>query len=330
MKLFTKSLQVLLIVVAMQQFVFSQTCPTSSISAGTNTTICSGQCANLTASVATLSTTTSYSVAATTYSPYTFAGGAPAIGNIDDVWGNAINIGFNFCFFGNTFNQLVIGSNGEITFNTAIANGAESFAVNNVLPNLIEHQPNSICGAYRDIDPSVGVGSTVTYYTAGTAPCRRFVANWTNVPLYSCNNPTSTFQIVLYEKSNIIDVYIQNSTACMAWQSGKGLVGIQDGTGTTAVAPPGRNVLTPWTATNEGWRFTPAGAPTYTVNWAGPSGFTATGLTAAPCPTTTSTYTATLNESNCAGTISTYTSAVQVSVTPTSNNHSYCKSNVYL
>jgi hypothetical protein len=72
-----------------------------------------------------------------------------------------IPIGFNFCYFGNTFNQLLIGSNGEITFNTAVANGGENYQVTAVLPNLVEHQPNTICGAYRDIDPSVGVGSTL-------------------------------------------------------------------------------------------------------------------------------------------------------------------------
>ncbi|MBC7695450.1 MAG: hypothetical protein H7141_08410, partial [Burkholderiales bacterium] len=318
MKFFFKSFKVLLIVAFMQQVGISQTCPpTSSITAGSNTTICSGNCASLTASVSALNTSSTYSVGATAFTPQPFFGGAPAIGNIDDVWGAAINIGFNFCYFGNTFNQLVIGSNGEITFNLAAANGSEFFTVNTVLPNLVEHQPNTICGAYRDIDPSIGFGSTVTYYSVGVAPCRRFVANWTNVPLYSCNNPTSTFQIVLYERSNIIDIYIQNSTACLAWQNGKGLVGIQDGTGTTAVTPPGRNILTPWTAINEAWRFTPTGAPTYTVNWAGPAGFTATGLTAAPCPTATSNYTATMTESNCGGTTSTFSSAVQVSVTPT-------------
>ncbi|MDF2447703.1 MAG: hypothetical protein K0R26_207 [Bacteroidota bacterium] len=316
MKSLKKFLQVTVLIALFHNSASSQTCITSSITAGSNTTICTGQCATLTASVNVINSSTSYSVGSTPYLPQSFSGGVPAIGNIDDVWGNVINIGFDFCFFGNTFNQLVIGSNGEITFNTAVANGAESFAVNNVLPNLTEHQPNSICGAYRDIDPSVGIGSTVTYYTTGVAPCRQFVANWNNVPLYSCNNPTSTFQVILYEKTNIIDVFIQNSSACMAWQNGRGLIGIQNGTGTTAVSPPGRNVLTPWTSVNEAWRFTPTGAPTYTVNWTGPNGFSSTGLTATPCPTATSTYTATLNEVNCAGTINSFTSAVQVSVTP--------------
>ncbi len=250
MKFFIKSLQVLLLVVFVQQAAVSQTCPTSSISAGSNTTICSGNCASLAATISTLNTTSSYSVAATPYTPFPYGVGTTAIPNVDDVWSSAINIGFNFCYFGNTFNQLLIGSNGEITFNTAFASGGENYQVTTLLPNLVEHQPNTICGVYRDIDPSVGVGSTVTYTTTGTAPCRRFIANWTTVPLYSCNTTTTTFQVVLYEKSNIIDVYIQSSPGTCAWQGGAGLIGIQNALGTIAVTPPGRNVLTAWTATN--------------------------------------------------------------------------------
>ncbi|MES2566145.1 MAG: gliding motility-associated C-terminal domain-containing protein [Bacteroidota bacterium] len=317
MKFLPKSLQVLLLVAIIHQFGFSQTCPTSSISAGSNTTICSGQCASLAASITALRTTSTYSVAATAYTPFSYTGGATAIPNTDDVWSTAINIGFNFCYFGNTFNQVLVGSNGEVTFDITKANGSEDYRVNTVLPNLIEHEPNTICGGYRDIDPSVGIGSTVTYTTSGVAPCRRFIASWSTVPLYNCNGTTTTFQVVLYETSNMIDIYLQSSPGTCAWQGGRGLIGIQNGTGTTAVAPPGRNVLTAWTATNEAWRFTPTGAPTFTVSWAGPSGFIASGLTAAPCPTATSNYTATLNESKCDGSLASYTSVVQVSVTPT-------------
>ena len=41
----------------------------------------------------------------------------------DDSWSAAVPIGFNFNFYGNTYNQCVIGSNGVVSFNTANANG---------------------------------------------------------------------------------------------------------------------------------------------------------------------------------------------------------------
>lgn len=319
MNFFIKSLQVLLAVVLLQQIGKSQTCISINAQAGTgaSTTICSGQCATLTSTLIPVLATTSYSVGSIPYAPLSYTNGTTAIPNIDDVWSASVNIGFNFCYFGNTFNQLLIGSNGEITFDLTAAGGSEFRDVTSVLPNLIEHHPNTICGPYRDTDPSSGVGSTVTYFVSGVAPCRTFVANWSNVPLFSCINPTSTYQIILYEGTNIIDVNIQNSSACSSWQNGRGLIGIQDATGTVAVAPAGRNVLTAWSATNESWRFKPTGVPNYTVTWSGPDSFTATGLVAVPCPTATSNYTATMNVSDCSGSLSTFTSAVQVSVTPT-------------
>lgn len=319
MNIISKVFACLLILTLSQQTLSAQTCPSidAQVGTGASTTICSGQCANLTATLVPVLATTSYSVGSITYSPYPFSGGTAAIGNIDDLWSSAINIGFNFCYFGNTFNQVLIGSNGEITFDVSVANSAENFATTTVLPNLTEHVGNSICVAYRDIDPSSGASSSVFTYTTGVAPCRKFVAYWSNVPLFQCNTPASTFQIVLHEGTNIIETYVQNSTACASWQSGRGLMGIQDATSTTAVAPSGRNVLTAWTATNEAWRYVPTGAPTYTVNWLGSDGFTASGLTAAPCPTATSTYTATMDVSDCTGAVTSFTSSVQVSVTPT-------------
>ncbi|MES2762886.1 MAG: gliding motility-associated C-terminal domain-containing protein [Bacteroidota bacterium] len=317
-KIVTKFFQILAFVASAQQIGFSQTCPSVNAQAGTgaSTTICSGSCANLSATVVPVNATNTYTVGSIPYTPFPFSGGTPAISNIvDDVWSSPINIGFNFCYFGTTFNQLLVGANGEITFNITTP-ATESWSISATLPNLIDHPGNTICAPYRDIDPS-DVGSSVNYYVTGTAPCRRFVAYWNNAPLLSCVNPKSTFQIVLYEGTNIIETHILNSSGTCPWQGGKGLIGIQNATGTTAVAPAGRNVLTAWSATSESWRFTPTGTPNYTVNWSGPNGFTATGLTAAPCPTATSNYTATMNVANCGGGSTAFTSVVQVSVTPT-------------
>lgn len=318
MKLISKVILIVFIACYSSISIKAQTCPSIDATAGTgaSTTICTGSCANITASVVPVNSTTSYSVSATSYSPFPFSGGTNATGGVDDVWSPAVNIGFNFCYFGNTFNQLIIGSNGEISFDLSFAAGPENFLINSILPNVTDHPGNTICAAFRDIDPSSGATSNIAYYTTGTAPCRKFVAYWTNVPLFQCNTPESSFQIVLHETTNIIEVFVGNSTSCGLWQSGKGLMGIQNATGTAVVVPPGRNVLTPWSASNEAWRYTPSGANTFTVNWSGPGGFTATGLTAAVCPTTTSTYTASMNVSNCSGGTTTFTSAVQVSVTP--------------
>ena len=41
----------------------------------------------------------------------------------DDSYSAPVNIGFNFDFYGNTYNQLTIGSNCILSFDLALANG---------------------------------------------------------------------------------------------------------------------------------------------------------------------------------------------------------------
>jgi gliding motility-associated-like protein len=319
--LITKVFRILTIVAFSQQIAFSQTCPSVNAQAGTgaSTTICLGQCANLTASVIPVKATTTYSVGSLTYAALPFSGGV-TLPSVDDVWSDSLNIGFNFCYFGTTYNKLVVGSNGEINFNKMLANGFNNYNVSTTLPNTIDLPGNSICGIFKDIDLSAG--GVARTYTTGVAPCRKFVAYWDNVPLYqgpgdNCGTILNTFQIVLHEGTNYIDVNVETTAPCgLGGNTDRGIIGIQNAAGTTAFAPAGRNVLTAWSATNESWRFTPNGAPTFTVNWSGPAGFTATGLTATPCPTATSNYTATMNVANCDGSITPFTSVVQVSVAP--------------
>jgi hypothetical protein len=109
---------------------------------------------------------------------------------------------------------------------------------------------------------------------------------------------------VLHEATNIIDIYIQNKQTCLAWNGGYAIEGIQNATGTAAFVVPGRNFPTNWTATNDGKRFMPNGAPNYTVQWLDPSN-TVIANTAATvvCPVVSGTYTAILTNTTCSGPI---------------------------
>jgi gliding motility-associated-like protein len=320
-----KNLYTFILLVVVSYNLFSQgapACPAINVGGGTNT--CPGQCVPLTASVVTTNQTTSYNVATIPYSPYPFVGTA-VLNGIDDHWADSAAIGFNFCYFGNTYSQMCIGSNGEITFdlnngnpNSAYPSLYNGYTINSALPNTTDLPGNTICGAFRDIDPSVG--GDIFYQYIGVAPCRALVVSWVDVPLFSAScqsgGMNSTFQIVLYENTNYIDVYLQNSTSCTAWNGGYGIIGIQDAAGATAVVPGGRNYPSTWTATNEAWRFSPSGVPSYTVTWTDPAGVIGTGLNVNACPLVTTTYTATMVLQNCAGPPITYSSTTTVSVTP--------------
>lgn len=288
-------------------------CP--AVNAGPDQSICPGQCVNLSATIQGPHATTSYSGAAIPYSPYSYTTGTPVLVNIDDVWTSTIAMPFCFEFFGNTYNSLVIGSNGLISFSTATY--ASAFCQwSFTLPIPTNTEPmNSIMAPYHDIDPSIGSTSDTRYNTYGTAPCREFVVSWYNIPMFSssCNSQLASQQIVLHENTNIIDIYIGNKPLCASWNGGRATEGIQNINGTAAFFVPGRNA-SQWTASNDGYRFTPNGAAQYTLSWTGPSGPLGSANPLTVCPSVTSTYTATVVNTTCAGNV-TVTDQVTVNTT---------------
>lgn len=317
-----KRLLLYIIVLLSFKNVFSQGAPACpNVTTGATQTVCAGGCANLTSTLVTNYQTTNYSVASIPYSPYPYTGTSILV-NTDDVWSAVENIGFNFCYFGNSYSQCLVGSNGQICFDLTNASGYDGYSVTTPLPSTTNMPGNIISAAFRDIDPVLG-GNTY-YEIGGVAPCRYAVISWVNIPLFDNQNdgtstcdgdPNSTFQCVLYENTNFIDVYIGNSFSCPAWETGYGIVGIQNAAASVAICPPGRN-CSAWTANNEAWRFTPIGAPAYTFNWAGPTGNLGTAQTTTVCPTTSSTYTATMVITDCDGSTFTTTATQQIDVTP--------------
>lgn len=239
----------------------------------------------LTADVFETGATTSYAVQGIPFNPpYDFNTGTQFSINTDDVWSGLINLPFNFCFFGQNYTQCVVGSNGLMSFNAGYAGGICPWQFNATCPSAAL-PINSIYGVYHDIDPNV-CGSA-RYAILGAAPCRVFVVNFSEVCHFSaaCNNLRSTTQIVLYETTNVIEVYVQDKPTCNSWNSGNALIGIQNAAGNLGYVPPGRQTG-PWTASNEAWRFTPNGVPNFEVFWYDQSsGLIGTGLTVDVCPT---------------------------------------------
>ena len=54
----------------------------------------------------------------------------------DDLHGGVIDMGFDFQFYGNTYNQVVLASNNYLTFNTASANTYSDWTINEAVPSL--------------------------------------------------------------------------------------------------------------------------------------------------------------------------------------------------
>jgi hypothetical protein len=271
-------------------------CP--AINAGPDQNLdCNNNCTTLTATPFPTGATTSYAVSSIPYSPpYPFNQGTQLFIGIDDIYSALLPLPFPFCFYGNTYNNIVVGTNGLISFNAAYANQFCPWAFTQNVPNAALPL-NAVFGVYQDIDPSVC--GQIRYTVQGQAPCRNFVVNFNQVCHFSCTFLQTTTQIVLYETTNVIEVYVQNKPLCPTWNGGRSIIGIQNATGAQGLAAPGRNSTPVWSANNEAWRFSPNGAPAYTVEWFEGGNLIGTGNSIGVCVTSPTLYTATVTYDGC-------------------------------
>lgn len=226
---------------------------------------------------------TGYNVYSIPYAPpFPFDAGTKIFINQDDVWGNIIQLPFKFCFFENTYNQAVVGANGLISFNKYVANqssgwsltGKKNIPDKNFKGTNGSDWSNAIYGAFEDIDPrkitSQKTNGGIRYGVLGSYPCRTLTVSWNKVPNFDCQSGSKywdSFQIVLYEGTNVIDVYVNHKSRCASWNLGRGIIGIQNKDCTKAIAAPNRNTTDSWTADKEAWRFVPISTPQYTITY---------------------------------------------------------------
>lgn len=265
---------------------------------------------------------------------------------IDDVFETVPNpIGFTFNFYGNPYTQCLIGPNGNICFDLTQAGMFTNWMITApLLGNATVY--NTICGPWCDID--IVFGGTITYSTDGVAPNRKFVVTYCHDAMYNptdCPGQYTTSQVIMYESTNIIEVHITHKTICTSWNGGYAIVGVQNATGTSATAAPGRDFPTTWTGIDEGWRFTPhdtGTGPYYLVSsiayapvpfdsssiyWydATTNTYLGTGATIHVCPRSLTTYKA--GALGCADTsfgFYTVTPGGLITMTTSFNNPSYC------
>lgn len=105
------------------------------VSAGNDTTVsCLQTCLDLKARIPDLRTTETYQTVSIPYAPYAYVtpgGTTDPLVDADDHFSDSFFLPFPFCFFGNTYTKLVVGSNGVLTFDVLTnAKTDESFVIN--------------------------------------------------------------------------------------------------------------------------------------------------------------------------------------------------------
>jgi hypothetical protein len=142
----------------------------------------------------------------------------------DNLSGN-IPIGFTFNYCGVDYTQLKACTNGFLSFNTPTTN-----QWTNTLANLTA---NSIKPALLPLwDDLGGTGGTASYVTTGTAPNRKFTIQFKNWQWYVGNNNTISFQVMLYETTNVIEYQYKQESGALGGFSESATIGIADGTAT--------------------------------------------------------------------------------------------------
>lgn len=209
--------------------------------------------------------TTAYTYSPIAYNPDPYNQGTLVPLIDEEITQIPIDIGFSFCYQGTTYNSIYICSNNWVGFSP---NQTPTWLTVSV-PDASGAAPqNAILAPWQDINPVLG--GEVRYAVYGTAPFRRFVVSYLNIPMYICTGDLYTSQIKIYETTNIIETHIANKPLCTNWNGGNAVHGLINADGTQATVVAGRN-NTQWTTSNEGMCFKPstgnAALTNYTFEW---------------------------------------------------------------
>lgn len=143
----------------------------------------------------------------------------------DDQVSGPRSLGFNFEFFGQSYNALYVSSNGFVSFLSGQGDGA-GFGQ----PIPTSSKPNGIiAGWWRDLNPERG--GFIRHKTMGTAGDRVFILEFNGIPHFSDVTLTVTMQIKLFEASGDIEVHYVRAPA----DGREHTAGIENQTGTQGV-----------------------------------------------------------------------------------------------
>ena len=264
------------------------------IDAGTDVIICDIEDVDLSADYTPNSIGTSdYTIENIPIDMDPFNSGTNLNGLGDDIYSGVIDIGFDFCFYGNIFNQLLISTNNYVTFDLTNASAYSpwnTYAIPSAAPpgQVI----NAIMGPWMDLNPNNGGG--LYYNVYGVAPFRRFVASFENFGYFSCAGLQFNGQIKIFETTNVIEIHIQDQPLCANWNNGESVLGIVNEDESQFLIEAGWN-NTQLTGNNQAFRFVPDGANNSNVIWQDDMGNVVgngTDITVSPLVTTTYTVTA--------------------------------------
>jgi gliding motility-associated-like protein len=161
-----------------------------------------------------------------TFNVVPFQWGTPPDYRNDDGSSNAINLPFNFCFYGQTMTTAFVNNNGNISFGTSYGTfSSASFPSN---------QYSMIAPFWADIDTR-GLASGVVYYKVTPTA---MIVRWQTVGYYSQHtDKLNDFQLIITDGNDPLLPPGSNCAFCygdMQWTTGDASMGVNGFGGTAA------------------------------------------------------------------------------------------------
>ncbi len=153
----------------------------------------------------------------------------------DDEVSEPIPIGFDFTFFGATYDEILVGTDGFLMLAPNSVFPAE-YQFADAIPDV--HWPNAlVAGFWADLDQDDG--GQIVWGVQGEAPDRELVVEWSGVPHFGAEGGFGvTMQIVLRENGSAIEVQCQECPSDGEAHS----QGIEDQLGLFGAALDGRSL----------------------------------------------------------------------------------------
>jgi hypothetical protein len=141
----------------------------------------------------------------------------------DEEVSTAIPIGFTFSYSGSNYTQILVSSNGWLSFNTGLTDP--------MLTNSLSNSDLIRPALYPLWDDHDGFDGVAYYQVSGTSPNRVFTFEWGSYYWnWLASTPGISFQIKLFETTNAIEfVYRQESGSLNSPSATIGLAGITAG-----------------------------------------------------------------------------------------------------
>ncbi len=131
--------------------------------------------------------------------------------DLDSIYAN-VPIGFDFKFDFQTYNQLQVSANGFVFFGSANKGFRTSYKLTPLIAKTILFGLSSTGPAEGVISAlgfnyvSANASAELRFETKGSAPNRKFVVQWSNVKRSGDASMNASFQLVLSETSNLIEI----------------------------------------------------------------------------------------------------------------------------